>query len=254
MTDDLDVALNDLYPAPAGDAEALDRVRARVLAATQDQPVDRRRWWPHLSLAAAAAVLAVAVVAVVVRGDTPGVAMVEVAQTLNTAADAQIRTRDEPVPDGWYRYIATHSLHTGYSPGAAVLVGTRDERWVPADPAGEWFMLRTDTGERTRLLGTAKQATDAGLDVRSDPERLSGRCGAFYPDSGDLCTAAGNWQGPTTRFIAGLPRDPRRLYDRLRTDAEGRGQDPDQEVLVYAADALRSGLLPPTSGRRCTGP
>ncbi|BAL89688.1 hypothetical protein AMIS_44680 [Actinoplanes missouriensis 431] len=244
MTDELDVALNDLYPVPAGDSEALGRVRARVLAAAQEQPVARRRRWPHLSLAAAAAVLSVAVVAVVVRGDTSEVAMVEVAQTLNTAADAQIRTRDEPVPDGWYRYISTHSLSTGYSPGAAVLVGTRDERWVPADPAGEWFMLRTDTGERTRLLGTEKQAAEAGLGVRSDPERLSGRCGAFYPDSGDLCTAAGNWQGPTTRFIAGLPRDPRRLYDRLRTDAEGRGQDPDQEVLVYAADALRSGLLP----------
>lgn len=244
MTDELDVALNDLYPVQADDSDALGRARARVLAAAHDQPVARRRWWPQLSLAAAAAVLAVAVVTVVLRGNTSQVAMVEVAQTLNTAADAQIRARDEPVPAGWYRYISTHSINTSYSSGVAVLFGTRDERWVPADPTGEWFMLRTDTGERTRLVGTEKQSKDAGLDIRSNPERLSGRCGAFYPDSGDLCTAAGNWQGPTATFIAELPRDPRRLYDRLRTDAKGHGQDPDQEVLIYVADALRSGLLP----------
>lgn len=247
MTDDLDVALNDLYPAPPEDADALRRARARVLAGVADRPVTRRRQWPRLALAAAAAVLAVAAVAVITvieRGNAPRMAMVSVAQTLNTAADAQSRAADEPVPAGWYRYVATHSVDAGYSPQAVVLFGTRDEKWVPADPAGEWFLQRTDTGERTRLLGTAEQAEAAGLGVRSDPERLSGRCGAFYPDSGDLCTAAGSWQQPTATFIAGLPRDPHRLYERLRADTEGRGQDRDQEVLVYVADALRDGLLP----------
>lgn len=244
MTDELDGALNDLYPVPTGGSDALRRARVRVLAGAQDRPVARRRRWPHLSLAAAAAVLAVAVITVVVRGNTSRVAMVEVAQTLDTAADAQIRALDEPVPAGWYRYISTHSINTGYSSGVAVLFGTRDERWVPADPTGEWFLLRTDTGERTRLLGTEEQVKEAGLDIRANPERLSGRCGAFYPGSGDLCTAAGNWQGPTATFIADLPRDPRRLYDRLRADTKGHGQGPDQEVLVYVADALRSGLLP----------
>ena len=197
-----------------------------------------------MSLAAAAAVLAAAVIVVVVRGNPPQRAMVEVAQTLDTAADAQVRAVDEPVPAGWYRYIATHWTATSYSPGAAVLFGRRDEQWIPADPTGEWFMLRTDTGERTRLTGTEEQGKDGGNDVIQPPERLSGRCGAFYPDSGDLCTAAGNWQGPSATFIAELPRDPRRLYDRLRADTKGHGQDRDQEILVYAADALRSGLLP----------
>lgn len=244
MTDELDVALNDLYPVPTEDSDALRRARARVLAGAQDRPVGRRRRWPQLSLAAAAVVLAVAVVSAVVRGNPPQVAMVEVAQTLNTAADAQIRALDEPVPAGSYRYIATHSIATSYGPGVAVLFGTRDERWVPADPTGEWFLLRTDTGERTPLLGNDEQVKHAGLDIRSNPERLSGRCGAFYPDSGDLCTATGNWQGPTATFIAELPRDPRQLYDRLRADIKGHGQDPDQEILIYVADALRSGLLP----------
>jgi hypothetical protein len=151
---------------------------------------------------------------------------------------------DAPVPAGQYRYVATQAMNVGYGKNAAVRFGSRDETWVPADPTGEWFMLRTDTGERVRLLGTAEQVKAAHLDVRSAPERLSGRCGVFYPGADNLCTAAGNWQGPTAAFVAGLPRDPRRLYDRLRADTTGHGQDPDQEVLVYAADALRSGLLP----------
>jgi len=244
MTDDLDTALNDLYPAPSDDSEALRRVRTRVLADTQDRPAERRSWRPRPWLAAAAAVLVVAVIVVVVRGNPPQRAMVEVAQTLNTAADAQTRTVDEPVPAGWYRYIATHWMATSYGPSSAVLFGRRDELWVPADPTGEWFMQRTDTGERTRLLGTDQQVQNAGPDIRSNPERLNGRCGAFYPDSGDPCAAAGNWQSPTATFIAELPRDPHRLYDRLRADTKGHGRAPDQEVLVYAADALRSGLLP----------
>ncbi|MBG0563846.1 CU044_5270 family protein [Actinoplanes aureus] len=244
MTDDLDVALHELYPVPEEDADTLRRVRVRVLA-NVEEPTVTRRLRPRLSLAAAAVVLTGAVIGVaVLRDSAPQGAMVEVAHTLDAAADAQIRTVDEPVPAGAYRYIATHAMYLSQSPDAAVLAGSRDETWVPADPVGEWYMLRTDTGERTRLLGSDAAIKAAGLDVRSAPERLSGRCGSFYPDQGDLCNADGGWQSPTAKFIAGLPRDPRELYDRLRDDTDGRGQDPDQEVLVYVADALRSGRLP----------
>ncbi len=34
--------------------------------------------------------------------------------------------------------------------------------------------------------------------------------------------------------------DTQALYDRLRTDTEGRGQDPDLEMVVYVADVLRT--------------
>ncbi|MFG1994264.1 CU044_5270 family protein [Actinoplanes sp. NPDC048988] len=244
MIDELDEALHDLYPVPGEDAGALRRVRTRVLAEIEERPADRRRRWPRLPLAVAAVLVAVAVVAMALRGSAPPVAMVEVAQTLNTAADAQTRALDGPIPAGSYRYIATHSLHAAYNPGVAGLFGTREETWVPADPSAQWFLLRTDTGERTRLLGTDEQVKGSGLDARSSPERLSGRCGNFYPAAGDPCAAPGNWQSPTAAFLAELPRDPRRLYDRLRTDTKGHGQDRDQEVLVYVTDALRSGLIP----------
>ncbi|SDS35157.1 CU044_5270 family protein [Actinoplanes derwentensis] len=233
MTDDLDVAINDLYPVPEGGIKSLRRVRARVV------PQPRRLLrWPYS--AAAAVVLAVAVIVVVVRGGAPDGAMVEVAQTLNTAADAQIRTVDEPVPAGKYRYIATHAMDTGWGP-APTLFGSRVETWVPADPSGVWFRRVGDTGERIPLTGS----TAAGGPGVTD-ERLSGPCGRFRPGEGDgdMCLSEGSWQVPTAVFIAGLPRDPEHLFDRLRSDTDGHGSDGDQEVLVYAADALRSGLLP----------
>lgn len=49
----------------------------------------------------------------------------------------------------------------------------------------------------------------------------------------------GNWQFPKPEFLAGLPTDPERLYERLRADSGG-----DRQSLVYAADALRTGLVP----------
>ncbi|BCJ48277.1 hypothetical protein GCM10010168_26370 [Actinoplanes ianthinogenes] len=236
MIDELDVALNDLYPVPAEDPEALRRVRVRVL----------KRKWPRVPLAAAAAViLAVAVAVVAIRGRTPDGAMVLVAQTLNTAADAPIQAVDEPVPAGKYRYIAVHSMAAVFqNSDLGALRGVKQELWVPAERAGEWFRLETDTGERVPLLGTAEQLTAAGFDDRSAPIRETGPCGAFGPGISDMCTAKGTWQVPTAAFVAGLPRDPRKLFDRLRDDTDGRGRDADQEVLVYVADALRSGLIP----------
>ncbi|MFB9334981.1 CU044_5270 family protein, partial [Actinoplanes octamycinicus] len=189
--------------------------------------------------------LAVAVIAVTVRSRTPDGAMVLVAQTLNTAADAPAQAVDEPVPAGAYRYIAVHTMTTVSENELTVLAGIKSELWVPADPAGEWFRLESDTGEWVPLVGTEEQLKAARLGPeKSPPTRESGPCGAFTPGLSDMCTAPGTWQVPTAAFLAGLPRDPERLFDRLRDDTDGHGRDPDQEVLVYAADALRSGLVP----------
>ena len=251
---ELDDALQQLYPTAPHDGDALRRARRRVLTTIDTTPPATRRGvpWRRLSIAAAAVAVAsvTATVAVTHRGDPGPTAMVEVAQTLNTAADAQIHTRDQTVPPGKYRYIATHALNMSYSQSAtadfAVRTGTRIETWVPADRTATWFERRTDTGERTWLVGTAQQAHDAGVpDPRAQPEQLHGRCGNWNPDPGtDPCAAAGNWQTPGDTFTAELPRNPYRLYQRLRKDTAGHGNDADQEVLVYAADALRSGLLP----------
>ncbi|MGI8417075.1 MAG: CU044_5270 family protein, partial [Nakamurella sp.] len=54
----------------------------------------------------------------------------------------------------------------------------------------------------------------------------------------------GNWQDPNKTWMAALPRDPATLYARLAADTKGHGSDPNTEMLVYATDALRTGLLP----------
>jgi hypothetical protein len=77
------------------------------------------------------------------------------------------------------------------------------------------------------------------------------RCGEFYRvpaiRSDEPCPAgpqdASGWQNPTPQWIAGLPRDPGDLYQRLSEDSlpNDRGN---MEILVTAADALRTGRLP----------
>ncbi len=53
-----------------------------------------------------------------------------------------------------------------------------------------------------------------------------------------------SWQMPSTAFLAALPRDFGSLRERLYADSDGRGTSPDSSAFVYAADALRSGLVP----------
>ncbi|GIM96156.1 CU044_5270 family protein [Paractinoplanes toevensis] len=232
---DLDEALRELYPPAEPDALSLRRARARVLHKSRSRTPRR-----VLAAAAVAVLIAIAGAAVVQRRHHPPGAMVEVAHTLSLAADAQSQNPDAPVPAGRYRYIVTHSLSMAYGPASSYRFGMRFETWVPADPDGEWVQRRTDTGERTYLVGGPGPD-----DVRAEPETWRGRCGDFFPQPGvDSCDRPGNWQEPTASFVDDLTRDPRRLFDQLRRETDGHGRDPDQEVLVYAADALRSGLLP----------
>jgi hypothetical protein len=123
--------------------------------------------------------------------------------------------------------------------------GSRAEVWVPADRGAEWLRRETDTGERTWLVGTEADGRAAGLGFIPPPTELRGRCGDWYPEPGrDSCARLGDWQEPTDAFVAEMPRDPRALFDLLRKQTMGRGNDPDLEILVYVTDALRGGLLP----------
>ena len=52
------------------------------------------------------------------------------------------------------------------------------------------------------------------------------------------------WQVPTPAWLAALPRDTDALRARMYADAAGHGPSTDAEVLVIAADVMRSGLVP----------
>jgi hypothetical protein len=115
------------------------------------------------------------------RGDSPTRSgVVEVAQTLNCAADGQARTGDAAVPPGQFRYVATHALNmVCRDVGTAVFavrVGSRTAVWVPADPTQERTSRESDTGEGTWLIGSAEQAHAAGMPdarARSSMDRAS---------------------------------------------------------------------------------
>lgn len=248
--DELDRALAALRPADEPDDRALLRSRAELLVAAgarepaPPEPAPRRRrwaWWAGSIGTVAAVVAAVLVVQLVQFGDRmPNAA----AEQLNEAAD-RVAAVDTPLGPGEYRYIATHAWWMASMDEYSYLAENLLETWVPADQRQEWLWRRDVTGARKWVAGTEAEAEAAGfpIDEPGWPEgEWRARCGDWFAD--EPCTSPGTWQTPDEEFLASLPRDTGALYDRLRADTNGRGPDPDLEMLVYTADVLRSGLVP----------
>lgn len=260
--DELDTALSRLNSAVRTDAHALARARAELMAAaggpeqgstmSTETSRPKRRWVRWAAPAAAvAAVVAGLLVAQTVsfNGNPPGASAA--AAELNAAAD-RVGASDPPVGPGQYRYVGTRAwwMSMGEPDGKrmAYLEENLIETWAPAQYDQEWMQRRGTTGNRKFLLGTEEQAKASGmLDSRGAVEgEKRARCGDFYAsDEGrEPCAREGNWQIPTPDFLAGLPKDAKQLHDRLRADTAGRGQGPDEEMLVYVADVLRAGTVP----------
>jgi hypothetical protein len=244
-----------------GETDGLAAVRARVLAgmdgAVVAVPSRRRRWAP---VAVAAGVVATVVVATMVIGlPGAGPASAEAEAVLEQAARSTITVVDPPQGPDQYRYVGTHawwlSTVVGVDPvdGSAggpvtALVENRLDHWVPTDLAEEWLLEGGTTGRHTLLQGTEEQAAELGLTRASPAERITARCGAFHGPDANRCTGPGGWQVPTPEFLAGLPRDPDELYDRLAADAPDNSRG-NAELLVYAADLLRNPLPVPADLR-----
>ncbi|MFL6077724.1 MAG: CU044_5270 family protein [Mycobacteriales bacterium] len=251
---ELDEAMETLERTLAADAGALARIRSRVLAATAGPPARTRRRtvrWAGLA-AGLAAILVGGLVLTVVGASQPPPVYAETVRTLNGAATLADHAQDPQVGPGQYLYVATHAWWRGEAMRFVYLEENLIETWVPSDRTQEWLERRKLTGRRQWLSGNEKDARAAGvLDQPSWPDGdQRARCGRFGQDPVDKdggragpC-GAGGWQEPTAAFLASLPRDPAALYARLRADTKGHGRDPDAEVLVYAADALRTGLVP----------
>ncbi|MGB3442972.1 MAG: CU044_5270 family protein [Actinophytocola sp.] len=256
--DELDGALAALQPAQDADDRAFRRTKADLLVAAgahepvpaprpAEPPQRRRRWaWWAASVGTVAAMVAsVLVVQTVQFDDTiPGAA----AEQLNSAA-AKIGAVDEPLAPGQYRYIATHAWWMASMDEYAYLAENLLETWVPAEQAQEWLWRRDVTGARKWVSGTEQEAREAGFPVDESgwPEgEWRAPCGDWFAEEEgrEPCAAKGGWQNPTEEFLASLPRDTDALHDRLRTDTDGRGHDPDLEMVVYVADVLRTGLVP----------
>lgn len=261
--DELDRALAALHDDVPTDQAQLDRARVALLAAAADPqhaattpelvtplPVRSRRTGRRW-LAAAAAVLLLATggavtQSVLMDGETPG--STAAASQLNAAADLVGPATDPPVRPGQYRYLKTQmwfgsAIMTRTGAKAPHYVESLTETWVPADQSKTWLERREITG-RVKWIGTTEEEVKAaGLSIpgRRSVETLRARCGGFF--TSPPCTRPGGWEDPTAAWIAGLPRDPQRLYERLRADATDNDRG-DVQLIATAADALRTGLLP----------
>ncbi|GAA0940742.1 hypothetical protein GCM10009554_31690 [Kribbella koreensis] len=246
--DELDRALGALHDDVPTDPTRLEASRATFLAAI-DRPVRRkRRSWTY-ALVAAAAVTTLVVGGFLVTTNSPG-GTAEAKAELNSAAD-HVVAKDPVIPPGKYRYRVSHGwvwgfTETGPNEGVTYLEEQLTETWIPADRTQEWMQRSSNTGHRKLLQGTQQQLDMVTklMDDNAPPVVLRARCGDFYLDKGQQpCTRAGGWQDPTPEWAAGLPSDPKALYKRLKKDAP-RNSRGETELLVYAADALRTGQVP----------
>ena len=253
--EELDRALAALKPAGDVDDRVFQRAKAELLVAAggrepapEPAPPRRRRWaWWAASVGTVAAMVAsVLVVQTVHFGDRmPNAAAVE---QLNSAAE-KAGAVDEPLAPGQYRYIATHAWWMANTEEYSYLAENLLETWVPADERDEWLWRRDVTGARKWVTGSEEEARAAGFPI-DEPGWPEGEwrapCGDWFAEEEgrEPCAKKGSWENPDEEFLASLPRDTQALYDRLRADTNGRGQDPDLEMIVYVADLLRTGLVP----------
>jgi hypothetical protein len=242
--------LHDVEP----DDDVLSRTRADLMAKVAATPTRRRHWgrWA----AAAAVVISLAgwlLVAPTLTTTTPAASAA--GEVLIKAAD-KIKNVDPVIWPGQYLYAQTLSWHlTGGNgtsgKGYEFLAETKSEIWIPADVRQEWLGRFTTTGQRQWVVGTEAQARADGvaLDgpmVFPDGE-VRARCGDFTApmEKREPCVNFGGWIGGTTpEFLASLPTDPQDLYDLLRKETAGRGQDPDVEMLVYTQNVIGSPQAP----------
>ncbi|PZG02854.1 hypothetical protein C1I99_00720 [Micromonospora deserti] len=213
-----------------------------------------RRWLVAAAAAAAVATGALVAPSLPLGGRAP---IDSAAAAVLTAAAAKTGTGDPAIQPGQYRYIATHGWSGRGTAGPdgkhiEYLSEGLQELWVPTVWSQQWMKRTSTTGNRTWIAGTEQDAKAVGLPLegpQQGPAEVA-PCGDFNAkdDGREPCVGMpAGWQMPTEEWMAGLPRDPHKLLERLRADAPGADEGNDRgdvELLVYAADALRTGLLP----------
>ncbi|MFR9802584.1 hypothetical protein ACL02T_09815 [Pseudonocardia sp. RS010] len=173
-------------------------------------------------------------------------------------SDYVIRATDELIGEGQYLLVSTHAWSMGFhsflsgrdgvpETRYAVLAEQRRDRWLPADPAADWFSDQRDTGRRIWVLGAEEQAHADGIDLEQPSRTQATQPGQAHSEHPTRHRAAavephaGSWQQPDHRFLAELPREPHPLLRRLQHDSP---DTPFSGPFTSAADLLRSGRVP----------
>lgn len=262
--DQLDAALAELYAlsTAGGDAGAAPHGGPGAdhrAPATEPSPSRRKRRWRWPLLAAIAALVAAAAVVVPSMVSRDAAPRADAAAVLNQAARAAaISAKDEALKPGQYRYVQSSGLGIGGSgtvgkDGNTVMTMEWQrwgrETWIPSDPKAEWLLRDPVRTSAPMDSGTVPAAAAFVPAPGTSGESVTANCGEFFP-SGDpaastnFCTSSGSWQVPSASWLRGLPKDPEQMYQLLRRETAGRGKSPNAEMLVYAQDALGTGLVP----------
>lgn len=241
-------SVGELTPVGVASAE-------KPVVATDPAAPSRRRPWRRrvLLTSLVAALVAMALILPTLHwGRSSPPASAAAATALNKAADAAttIGARDEALKPVQYQYIGTDAWYLASSATTdskiqfAVLQQSTTQEWV-VDWHDTWMERRSTTGAERWIVGTKAQAKAAGMDPADTPPptapEMKGPCRNYFDN---ISTEDGNWQDPNRSWMAAFPRDPASLHARLAADTKGHGSDPNTEMLVYATDALRTGLLP----------
>ncbi|TDD60462.1 hypothetical protein E1263_11075 [Kribbella antibiotica] len=242
-TDDLDRALSALHSDVATDPARIEQTRAAFLdLVTQPAaPVRRTRRWMVAAAAALAIVAGGSLYSTTLTGGSA-----EAKSELNGAAQHITGASDPVVPAGQFRYLGLRVWNENFAetPGGGLtfLEETRIELWVPSNVRDTWYQRETRTGDHKWLQGSDAEARKYGVTFDRSTTKSSAACGNFHNDGG-YCSTTGSWADPSATWLNTLPKDPKALYKQLKKDAprNGRGET---ELLVYAQDALRTGLLP----------
>jgi hypothetical protein len=183
------------------------------------------------------------------------------AEQLNAAADRVTPGPTDSIGPGQYRYLTTRSwnlLSTTDSrtvywgpnkqhlPPLAFFTESIEQLWVPADaPNSMCYLQNTRTDKEKWVIGDEQAARAAGWQVVDDQNHPMDDQGCYFYDE----WGNGRWGAqPGPQFLAGLPRDPAQLYNRLHTDDLARFSwegDRDEAMVNAVGATLRSGVLPP---------
>ncbi|MBW3085815.1 hypothetical protein KEM60_02026 [Austwickia sp. TVS 96-490-7B] len=255
----LDEQVRAADPAQAVPPYNVDDV-ARILAAARqertetagtDLPVDavgptRRRWSlagrrARISMALAATVLAIGAIPSLI--DLPGVGQVETALPAVAAVldKAALNATDPPARGSQYFRIrnveVTTATQDNGEANAQVWQMTYERvEYVAVDGSRPTYVVSRKLSQPTLIAGsTTPPPPPPSFGNNTESVRTS----TLTPNH-----LKGSWQTPTAPWLSDLPRDTTALRERMYQDAHGHGPSTDGEVLVLAADVLRSGRVP----------
>jgi hypothetical protein len=222
----------------AGAASSTGRYRRLAASRPGRRPRQRGQW---IGVAAAVAAVVAVVGGTVAVFDFGG-------------SDVTVNAADRPVGPGQYRYVKKTMSdwlplfdHPDRSVDCLFRYEQTEETWIPADWNQEWLRRTSNTGplearpcsldeaaryhslevtpwESRAQQGKFKQSPGVGLfsDVEEGPD-----------DPPDI-------RHPTPEFLAGVPRDPQKLFELLRDSTCGQ----DFCALEGAVDMLDTGQVP----------